>query len=204
MWLVWIFPARHSTYHMCCEHQACRVCGSEKQMSHSLEIGSKPTTKMWAMMRTWEIGKCLLGCCYLFESLFGIGGGKSWNERASLYLKQTQSPRGRLKQSLDLAAVLAAWQQQSFSQQQSPRKWHRPRAQKWIIMTWIWEACKSMVMMWSAPATDSMLATSFAEIGARLWGNKNTKCFHKMWEAARYTINSSYMNAHQLLFPHSS
>lgn len=44
-------------------------------------------------------------------------------------------------------------------------------------VTWIWEACKSMVMMWSAPATDSMLATSFAEIGARLWGIKH-KCLH--------------------------
>ena len=32
---------------------------------------------------------------------------------------------------------------------------------------WIWLACRSMVMMWSAPATLSMLATSLAEIGAR-------------------------------------
>lgn len=29
-----------------------------------------------------------------------------------------------------------------------------------------------MVMMWSAPATESMLATSLAEMGARLWGGK--------------------------------
>ena len=28
---------------------------------------------------------------------------------------------------------------------------------------WIWEACRSMVMMWSALATESILATSFAE-----------------------------------------
>lgn len=35
-------------------------------------------------------------------------------------------------------------------------------------LTWICEACRSMVMMWSAPATDSMLATSLAEMGARL------------------------------------
>ena len=27
-----------------------------------------------------------------------------------------------------------------------------------------------MVMMWSAPATDNMFATSFADMGARLWG----------------------------------
>lgn len=42
------------------------------------------------------------------------------------------------------------------------------RGQKDNAGTWIWEACRSMVMMWSAPATDSMLATSLAEIGARL------------------------------------
>ena len=30
-----------------------------------------------------------------------------------------------------------------------------------------------MVMMWSAPATDNMLATNFAEIGARLWKNND-------------------------------
>lgn len=35
-------------------------------------------------------------------------------------------------------------------------------------LTCICEACRSMVMMWSAPATDSMLATSLADIGARL------------------------------------
>ncbi|GMT17499.1 hypothetical protein PFISCL1PPCAC_8796 [Pristionchus fissidentatus] len=32
---------------------------------------------------------------------------------------------------------------------------------------WICDACRSIVMMWSAPATDSMLATSLAEMGAR-------------------------------------
>lgn len=32
---------------------------------------------------------------------------------------------------------------------------------------WIWDACKSMVMTWLAPATVSMLATSLAVIGAR-------------------------------------
>lgn len=35
-------------------------------------------------------------------------------------------------------------------------------------LTWICDAWRSMVMMWSAPATDSILATSLAEIGARL------------------------------------
>lgn len=34
--------------------------------------------------------------------------------------------------------------------------------------TWICEAWRSMVMMWSAPATESMFATSLADIGARL------------------------------------
>jgi len=34
--------------------------------------------------------------------------------------------------------------------------------------TCICEACRSIVMMWSAPATDNMLATSLADIGARL------------------------------------
>lgn len=40
------------------------------------------------------------------------------------------------------------------------------------VVTWICEAWRSMVIIWSAPATDSMLATSFAEIGARLWKGK--------------------------------
>ena len=37
-----------------------------------------------------------------------------------------------------------------------------------LAPTWIWDACRSMVIIWSAPATDSMFATSLAEIGARL------------------------------------
>ena len=37
------------------------------------------------------------------------------------------------------------------------------------MLTCIWDAWRSMVMMWSAPDTDNMLATSFAEMGARLW-----------------------------------
>lgn len=40
-----------------------------------------------------------------------------------------------------------------------------------VYRTWICEACKSIVMMWSAPATDNILATNLAEIGARLYGN---------------------------------
>lgn len=40
--------------------------------------------------------------------------------------------------------------------------------------TWICDACRSMVMMWSAPATDNMLATSLADMGARLWGSIET------------------------------
>lgn len=35
--------------------------------------------------------------------------------------------------------------------------------------TWIWDACRSIVIIWSAPAIDNMFATSFAEIGALLW-----------------------------------
>lgn len=38
-----------------------------------------------------------------------------------------------------------------------------------VLITWIWEACRSMVMIWSAPATDNMLATSLADMGALLW-----------------------------------
>lgn len=34
--------------------------------------------------------------------------------------------------------------------------------------TCIWEAWRSIVIMWSAPAVDNMLAISLAEIGARL------------------------------------
>lgn len=40
------------------------------------------------------------------------------------------------------------------------------------LLTCICEACKSIVMIWSAPDTDSMFATNLAEIGARLW-NRN-------------------------------
>ena len=36
-------------------------------------------------------------------------------------------------------------------------------------ITCICEAWRSMVIMWSAPDTDNMFATSFAEIGARLY-----------------------------------
>ena len=39
----------------------------------------------------------------------------------------------------------------------------------WRLLTWICEAWRSIVMMWSAPATDSMLATSLADIGALLY-----------------------------------
>lgn len=41
-----------------------------------------------------------------------------------------------------------------------------------FALTWIWDACRSMVIIWSAPATDSMFATNLAEIGARLWYKK--------------------------------
>jgi len=41
-----------------------------------------------------------------------------------------------------------------------------------VLLTCICEACKSMVIIWSAPDTDNMLATNLAEIGARLC-NKN-------------------------------
>lgn len=40
---------------------------------------------------------------------------------------------------------------------------------KLLVLTWICEAWRSMVMMWSAPATDNMFATSLADMGARLW-----------------------------------
>lgn len=37
---------------------------------------------------------------------------------------------------------------------------------------WICEACKSIVIMWSAPATDKMLATNLAVMGALLYNRK--------------------------------
>ena len=43
--------------------------------------------------------------------------------------------------------------------------------------TWIWDAWRSIVIMWSAPATESILATSFADIGALLYIEKyNITC----------------------------
>lgn len=43
-----------------------------------------------------------------------------------------------------------------------------------VVLTWICEACRSIVMIWSAPDTDNMLATNLAEIGARLcMGNRS-------------------------------
>lgn len=40
---------------------------------------------------------------------------------------------------------------------------------KWIIFVspWIWLACKSIVIMWSAPETDNIFATNLAVMGAR-------------------------------------
>ena len=46
-------------------------------------------------------------------------------------------------------------------------------------LTWICEAWRSIVMIWSAPAVDNMLATSLAEIGARLW-RKTHQSFWKL------------------------
>lgn len=46
-------------------------------------------------------------------------------------------------------------------------------------ITCIWEACKSIVIMWSAPDTESIFATSFAEIGALLCKKKKKR--HITW-----------------------
>lgn len=53
---------------------------------------------------------------------------------------------------------------------------NRCQSSLWAVsaLTWICEAWRSMVMMWSAPATDSMLATSLADMGARLWEQQDT------------------------------
>lgn len=67
------------------------------------------------------------------------------------------------------------------------------------VVTWICEAWRSMVIMWSAPATDSMLATSLAEIGARLWNGKhfsfssNTEQMHCFYSYF-YTITAIVLN----------
>ena len=53
---------------------------------------------------------------------------------------------------------------------------------------WIWDACKSIVMMWSAPATLNMLATSLAEIGARLCPPQMLVRFFKLEIAKSTTI----------------
>lgn len=42
-----------------------------------------------------------------------------------------------------------------------------------VSLTWICEAWRSIVIIWSAPAVDNMLATSLAEIGARLWNTEH-------------------------------
>lgn len=52
------------------------------------------------------------------------------------------------------------------------------------IFTCIWDACKSMVMMWSAPDTDNMLATNLAEMGARLCDGKRSLQSHGISEVA--------------------
>jgi len=44
-------------------------------------------------------------------------------------------------------------------------------------------------MMWSAPATDSMLATSLAEIGARL-------CQTKFSLVTKHTLINGYHHSH--------
>ena len=61
-------------------------------------------------------------------------------------------------------------------------------------ITCICEACKSIVIMWSAPAVDNMFAINFAEIGARLCNkkynigtqisNNNYTATHGQWRSA--------------------
>ena len=71
----------------------------------------------------------------------------------------------------------------------------------WMLPTCICEAWRSMVMMWSAPATDSMLATNLAEMGARLckYSDKNNHgwlddCWQMNRDTSLYTFikHSSY------------
>lgn len=45
-----------------------------------------------------------------------------------------------------------------------------------------------MVMMWSAPATDSMLATSLADMGARLWGPESRHEVRGYRQANTHTV----------------
>lgn len=52
------------------------------------------------------------------------------------------------------------------------------------LLTCICDACRSIVIIWSAPDTDSMLATSLAEIGARLCSENRSLQSHGISELA--------------------
>lgn len=61
--------------------------------------------------------------------------------------------------------------------------------EKLFDRTWICDACKSIVMMWSAPETLNMLATSLAEIGARLWKRERKKQIGFVFFNAKRTLS---------------
>lgn len=53
-----------------------------------------------------------------------------------------------------------------------------------LPITCICEACRSIVIIWSAPDTDNMLATNLAEIGARLCNENRSHQSHGVSELA--------------------
>lgn len=44
-----------------------------------------------------------------------------------------------------------------------------------LFLPCIWDACRSIVMIWSAPAFDNIFATNFAVIGALDWNAREDK-----------------------------
>lgn len=63
-----------------------------------------------------------------------------------------------------------------------------------VLPTCICEACKSIVIIWSAPDTDNMLATSLAEIGARLCNENRFRPSHGELQALLISKNNPQLS----------
>lgn len=59
-----------------------------------------------------------------------------------------------------------------------------------------------MVMMWSAPATDSMFATSLADMGARLWVKQQNKSRLRITTSGKQTSNTRWWKSTDVVVTH--
>lgn len=64
---------------------------------------------------------------------------------------------------------------------------------------WICDACKSIVIIWSAPATESILATSLAEMGARLCQTEIQDTHYITWQHSKVHLQRYSQNKPNML-----